>query len=81
MAGNEKNERTYAEDEFVDIGEELSRSWAEIEKWKLSQGSPSQSLAREIPKAEDCPPNSIGRTHPTVGDIMGGRGHGTIGGE
>ncbi len=76
------NERTYQEDEYFDVGEELARSWAEIERWKL-ETSPTQepTATREIPNASDCPPNTIGRRFPTVGDIMGAHGKPTIGGE
>lgn len=77
MAGNE---RTYQEDEYFDVGEELARSWAEIENWKLSQ-QVATSPNRDIPDAQDCPPNAIGKTNPTVGDIMGSRGYRTLGGE
>ena len=78
MAGNE---RTYQEDEYFDVGEEVARSWAEIENWKLSQRVVTATPAREIPNADDCPPNAIGRTHPTVGDIVRGYGANTLGGE
>lgn len=76
-----KQERTYQEDEYVDVGEEVARSWAEIEAWRASQPQPSTTTVRDVPNAQDCPPNAIGRTHRTVGDIMGTRGQPSIGGE
>lgn len=68
-------------EEYLDVGEEVARAWAEIERWRVSQPSQVAGEAREVMSAEDCPPNSIGRTHPTVGDIAKSRGYGTIGGE
>lgn len=73
--------RTYQEDEYFDVGEELARSWAEIEAWKRSIAPAEPSPEPTIPEIADCAPNSIGRNNPTVGDLSGGTIGRTIGGE
>jgi len=75
------SERTYQEGEYFDVGEELARSWAEIEAWKRTNAPADPSPVRPIPEIADCAPNSIGRNNPTVGDLSGGSLGRTIGGE
>jgi len=76
-----EKERTYQEDEYFDVGEELARSWAEIERWRQSQPQTATSPTMDIPDASTCPPNAIGRTHPTIGEIARRSGRTTLGGE
>lgn len=71
---------TYQEDEYFDVGEEVARSWSELEAFRESARPKPLSPAREVPIASEGAPNTIGRLYPTVGDVSGSLGR-TIGGE
>lgn len=73
---------TYQEDEYFDVGEEVARSWSELEAFRSNNQPQPVSPAREVPVASECAPNTIGRLYPTVGDISANGSVGrTIGGE
>jgi hypothetical protein len=80
MSAEPGKRETYQEDEYFDVGEQVARSWSELEAFRESTRPQPLSPAREVPIASEGAPNTIGRLYPTVGDISGSLGR-TIGGE